>query len=67
MAGARNMEKPTALFLESYLPVVQETRDESKMVIGQQLCDRYPAIFCPSCRPSPRAGAICSSSDKVSA
>lgn len=37
MAGARNMKKTTALLLQSYLAVVEVTRNEGQPVIGEDL------------------------------
>ena len=48
MAGAGNMEKTPALFLQSYFTVVEVTRDKGQAIIRKQLGNWYPAIFRPS-------------------
>jgi hypothetical protein len=48
VASAGNMEKPPALFLESYFTVVQVTRDKGQAIICEQLGDRHPAVFRPA-------------------
>ena len=45
MASAGNMEKPPALFLQSYFAVIKETRDKGQAIICEQLGDRNPTVF----------------------
>ena len=46
MARPGNMEKPSALLLQSHLAVVHAARNKRQAVIGEQLRDGYAAICC---------------------